>query len=74
MNAASARRLHLLYQGIDFDLLRPVFKEHCQLDECDKPYPYIQTFDELVDYTKALDGLLVQAVEKNKTLYVFASG
>lgn len=62
----NSRRLHLLFQRVDFELLRPVFEQHC------KPDGYIRSFGELVDYAKALDGLLIQAIESDKVLYIYA--
>jgi len=71
VSPANARRLHLLFQQINFDLLQPVFERHCKSDE-GMMSGYIQSFGELVDYAKALDGLLVQASGNDKVLYIYA--
>lgn len=72
IGANNSRRLHLLFQRIDFELLRPVFEEHCRVDDRGREYTYIHSFEELVEYAKALDGLLIQAIENNKVLYIYA--
>jgi len=71
ISPANSRRLHLLFQQIDFDLLRPVFDEHCKGQDDGSKYSYIGSFGELVDYGKALDGLLIQAIENGKWLYIY---
>jgi hypothetical protein len=71
ISTANSRRVHLLFQQIDFDLLRPIFDKHCQGRDGHE-YTYIGSFGELVDYAKALDGLLIQAVESGKWLYIYA--
>lgn len=72
ISAANSRRLHLLFQQVDFDLLRPVFDRHCQKRNDGQEYSYLGSFEELVEYAKALDGLLVQAIENDKWLYIYA--
>jgi hypothetical protein len=72
ISPANSRRLHLLFQQIDFDLLRPIFDQHCKRRDNGHEYSYIGSFGELVDYAKALDGLLIQAVENGKWLYIYA--
>ena len=72
IGTANTRRLHLLFQQIDFALLRPAFDKFCQRRDDGHEYTYIESFEMLVDYAKALDGLLLQAIEKGKWLYIYA--
>jgi hypothetical protein len=73
ISTPNSRRLHLLFQHINFDLLRPVFEQHCKTYDDGHKYGYISSFRELVDYATALDGLLIQAIQNNKMLYIFIS-
>jgi len=68
----NCRRLHLLFQRINFESLQPVFEQCCKLDGRGRKYDYIQSFKELIDYTKALDELLIQAIQSNRVLYIYA--
>ena len=70
---ANARRLHLLFKRINFDRLRPFYDEHCKKYGDGSDFNRIKSFNEFVAYAAAFDGLLLQAMEKNKTLYMFAS-
>jgi hypothetical protein len=69
----NSSRLHLFFQQINFELLRPFYEEHCKKYDDGSEYDRLKSFEEFVDYVKAFDGLLLQAMEKNKTLYMFAS-
>jgi hypothetical protein len=70
---ANARRLHYFFQQINFELLRPFYEEHCKKYDDGSEYNRLKSFDEFISYVTAFDGLLLQAMEKNKTLYMFAS-
>ena len=73
IGAANARRLHLLFQQIDFEVLRPFYEEKCKKYDDGSEFDRITKFEELVSYVTAFNDLLLQATEKNKTLYMFAS-
>jgi hypothetical protein len=73
----NARRLHELFKNIDFELLRPIFMERCKgqyylSDEIEK-YTWIPSIEVLKNYVTAFDGLVAEAAEKNKVLYMWAS-
>ena len=70
---ANARRLHLFFQQIVFESLRPFFEEHCKKYDGGSEFNRLKSFEEFVNYVTAFDSLLLQAMEKNKTLYMFAS-
>ena len=70
---ANARRLHLFFQQIGFELLRPFYEEHCKKYDDGWEFNRIRTFEEFVGYVTAFDGLLLQAIEKDKALYMFAN-
>ncbi|MEI6074447.1 MAG: hypothetical protein WCS94_02660 [Verrucomicrobiota bacterium] len=70
---ANARRLHLFFQKIDFDLLRPFYVEHCKKYAEGMEINRVKSFEEFVSFVTAFDDLLLQAMEKNKALYIFAS-
>ena len=69
----NARRLDDLFKKINFELLQPLYNKHCKKREDGFAYNYIKSFDDFLGYIKALDNLLVQAIEAKKTLYMFAS-
>jgi len=73
----NSRRLHELFKHIDFELLRPIFFEHCK-GQCYLPgqltkYDWIPSIDVLKNYVAAFDGLVAEAAEKNKVLYMWGS-
>ena len=68
----NCRRLHLLFEQIDFALLKPVFEQYCQGRADGSAYTRIGSFGELVEYATALDGLLRQAMASGKWLYIYA--
>jgi hypothetical protein len=69
MGAKNAHYWHTFFKRIDFELLRPVYeRERARW----KDSRFIHEFTELVDYAKALDQLLIQAIKMNRTLYVVA--
>jgi hypothetical protein len=70
---ANARRLDALFKKIKFASLQPLYNENCKMREDGFAYIYIKSFDDFLGYVKALDGLLAQAIEANKALYMFAS-
>lgn len=73
IGANNTHRLHLFFKQIDFEVLRPFYEENCKKYDDGSEFNRITTFEELVSYVTAFDGLLLQAMEKNKTLYMFAS-
>jgi hypothetical protein len=77
ISPVNSRRLHELFKRIDFELLRPIFVEHCK-GQCYMPgeltkYDWIPSIDVLKNYAAAFDGLVAEAAEKNKVLYMWAS-
>jgi len=77
ISPVNSRRLHELFKHIDFELLRPIFVEHCK-GQCYMPgeltkYDWIPSIDVLKNYAAAFDGLVAEAAEKNKVLYMWAS-
>jgi hypothetical protein len=72
ISLSNCRRLHALFERIDFALLAPVFAEHCKTRDDGSAYTRIDSFAELVEYATALDGLLVQAMDSGKWLYIYA--
>jgi len=85
ISPANVRRLHELFKNIDFELLRPIFDEHCKDkyyesgDSCyspvirEKKHSWMQTIEALKDYVSALHGLVAEAAAKNKVLYMWAA-
>src|SRR5665213_233493 len=61
ISPVNSRRLHELFKRIDFELLRPIFDEHCK-GQCYMPgeltkYDWIPSIDVLKNYAAAFDGL-----------------
>jgi hypothetical protein len=73
----NARRLHELFKQIDFELLKPIFEEHCRgqyyLPEKLEKYSWIPSIEVLKNYAAAFDGLVAEVATKNKVLYMWAS-
>jgi hypothetical protein len=70
---ANARRLHSLFQQIEFDRLRPFYEAHCKKYDDGSDFKYLKSFEDFIKYVAAFDGLLLQAMAKHKTLYMYAS-
>ena len=70
---ANAKRLHAVFTRIDFDSLRPLYEKNCTQNDDGEKYSRIRSFDELVGYASAFDGLLTQAMEQNKTLFMYCA-
>jgi len=77
ISPVNSRRLHKLFKCIDFELLRPIFVEHCKGQGCMPgeltKYRWIPSIDVLKNYAAAFDGLVAEAAEKNKVLYMWAA-
>jgi hypothetical protein len=68
IGAKNAQLWHSFFKRIDFECLRSLFEQQQKSLNLRR----VKTFEDLVGYANIFDELLVQAIEKNKTLYIFA--
>jgi hypothetical protein len=69
MGVKNAQLWDTFFKRIDFELLRALYEKEQKRWEGSR---FIHDFGEFADYAKALDGLLVQTIKMNRTLYMVA--